>query len=382
MSLGCIVIGLPYSAMEAVAALDEVDAVSSQPEYTDKASAEKLTAEEWDMLAEEKDETEVVLTVGFAYSKDVFIGFDSDAFARKEEYFERKNNEFMQSVLAAADIKEYEFYNVLRKATLCTTVSEVEKIASLREVQSMMLNSIDGDVIPVDLPNVSYEDTWNAEIYAMWESCKARFSEWIKENAGVEEYNSAVNGSSTLNTFYNFNVLYFRTETMIAHYYVGLEGNYAIEDDCVLNSTNNWMLVQAKVNLPGEGKEYQHLKIGDRVLRSNKAGAQKYAFGLFIYDATEDTFTAIEDVDLHKYDDPTNYQGIEKEIARCRLGNRIGDADMDGEISVIDAASIQKVKARLKKESKISMGAADYDGDGVVSVIDATRIQKFLAGIE
>lgn len=60
----------------------------------------------------------------------------------------------------------------------------------------------------------------------------------------------------------------------------------------------------------------------------------------------------------------------------------LGDADMDGETTVMDATAIQKVKANLKSEDAINNETADYDGDGVVSVIDATGIQKYLAGME
>lgn len=58
-----------------------------------------------------------------------------------------------------------------------------------------------------------------------------------------------------------------------------------------------------------------------------------------------------------------------------------GDADADGTVSVIDATSIQKVRASI--EVKVfDANAADVDGDGVVSVIDATYIQKSLAHLE
>lgn len=60
----------------------------------------------------------------------------------------------------------------------------------------------------------------------------------------------------------------------------------------------------------------------------------------------------------------------------------LGDADMDGVTTVMDATAIQKVKANLKSEDEINSKTADYDGDGVISVIDATGIQKHLAGME
>ena len=58
----------------------------------------------------------------------------------------------------------------------------------------------------------------------------------------------------------------------------------------------------------------------------------------------------------------------------------LGDADGDGVVTVLDATTIQKVRASIAVKS-YDETAADVDGDGVVSVIDATYIQKHLAHI-
>ena len=59
----------------------------------------------------------------------------------------------------------------------------------------------------------------------------------------------------------------------------------------------------------------------------------------------------------------------------------LGDVDGDGVVSIIDATTIQKVRASIPVNSFNEI-AADVDGDGIVSVIDATYIQKWLAHIE
>lgn len=76
-----------------------------------------------------------------------------------------------------------------------------------------------------------------------------------------------------------------------------------------------------------------------------------------------------------------NYQGDSNDI-KCRLVTRFikGDADGDGEVSVIDATVIQR------HEASIATGAfykplADVDGDSDVSIIDATLIQRKEAGL-
>ena len=59
--------------------------------------------------------------------------------------------------------------------------------------------------------------------------------------------------------------------------------------------------------------------------------------------------------------------------------SKIGDADMDGQVTILDATRIQRVLADL--ETQIDRTAADADYDGKVTIIDATRIQRFIAGL-
>ena len=58
----------------------------------------------------------------------------------------------------------------------------------------------------------------------------------------------------------------------------------------------------------------------------------------------------------------------------------LGDADGDGKVTVLDATTIQKVKASIDVPY-FSEDAADVDTDGSVSVLDATWIQKHLASL-
>lgn len=61
---------------------------------------------------------------------------------------------------------------------------------------------------------------------------------------------------------------------------------------------------------------------------------------------------------------------------------RIGDADADRKISILDATAIQKHLAQISRLGQDSLEVADVDDDQVVSVLDATYIQKYLAGME
>lgn len=57
----------------------------------------------------------------------------------------------------------------------------------------------------------------------------------------------------------------------------------------------------------------------------------------------------------------------------------MGDADKDGDLTILDATHIQLFKAELIDESGIDLEVSDYDQDGDVTILDATAIQHTLA---
>jgi alpha-amylase len=70
---------------------------------------------------------------------------------------------------------------------------------------------------------------------------------------------------------------------------------------------------------------------------------------------------------------PTNPSGTDRLL--------IGDTDLDGRITIIDATAIQRHLASLKRLSQREQLAADSDRDDKLTVIDATLIQRYLAGL-
>jgi len=60
----------------------------------------------------------------------------------------------------------------------------------------------------------------------------------------------------------------------------------------------------------------------------------------------------------------------------------LGDADLDGFVTVLDATRIQRMLADLDESSEDAEKTADVDGDGKITVIDATYIQRWLADLE
>ena len=61
-------------------------------------------------------------------------------------------------------------------------------------------------------------------------------------------------------------------------------------------------------------------------------------------------------------------------------GTLIGDADTDGEVSILDATTIQRELVNLEVEAFDEV-AANVDGDEEVSILDATEIQRWLVGL-
>ena len=58
-----------------------------------------------------------------------------------------------------------------------------------------------------------------------------------------------------------------------------------------------------------------------------------------------------------------------------------GDADDDGEVTIIDATMIQRYEADIPMSKPINERNADVDGNGEVNIIDATLIQRYNTGI-
>lgn len=65
---------------------------------------------------------------------------------------------------------------------------------------------------------------------------------------------------------------------------------------------------------------------------------------------------------------------VDSDVAR-----ELGDVDLDGEISVIDATQIQQFLAKYVPLSSNQQALADTDKDSILSVMDATQIQRLLA---
>ena len=59
----------------------------------------------------------------------------------------------------------------------------------------------------------------------------------------------------------------------------------------------------------------------------------------------------------------------------------LGDADDDGDVTVIDVTFIQRYEAGISLPSPLNTRNADVDGDEDVTIIDATLVQRFMVGL-
>ena len=60
----------------------------------------------------------------------------------------------------------------------------------------------------------------------------------------------------------------------------------------------------------------------------------------------------------------------------------LGDADLDGKLSILDATLIQKNIVQLEELNDIQTANADVNKNGRIDINDATLIQKALAELE
>ena len=59
----------------------------------------------------------------------------------------------------------------------------------------------------------------------------------------------------------------------------------------------------------------------------------------------------------------------------------LGDVDCDGEISITDAAVIQRYTVGIKTPVAVTSSVADIDGDHAVTVMDASHLQRRLVNV-
>lgn len=184
---------------------------------------------------------------------------------------------------------------------------------------------------------------------------KQKFVDFIHD----PEYNPQIH-TDIHETFFDYDELYYHKDA------VGGE--------------TDWALITAKVHNLVPWEKVEAIRIGSRVIRYWSSGAYILPYALAVYDASEDTFKCISEVDF------ADYAGLVEAVEQLELGLAVGDVDMDGSVSVLDATEIQRYLAKLKDLDIVLSGyittLADVQVDGDMSIIDATAIQRKLAKLD
>lgn len=172
----------------------------------------------------------------------------------------------------------------------------------------------------------------------------------------------------------------------VDYYYDEIYYHHVNEDD--QNSEIDWAIIYALAYATNE----RTLKtvVADRIIVEQHD--VQYGLGWALYDAETKEFTALNKVDS------TKYKGFAKGLEEANIGNPLGDADLDGGLTVLDATYIQRAIAErcdFKESDDLSSYdiwgkeyenplkyISDIDGDGERTILDATTIQFKLAGLE
>lgn len=353
---GKLFIGVPYSAILKIAEIETVEYIKiADTDVEDLNPAENKLADEMKKALKDCDaDSEMNICIALSYSSDVYLGFTEKDFNTAEEYrlakikarskyFTENNQRHFDEISKTADITLNRLSTIYPSIFVSTTADEILKIASLSCVSEIIY--IDPE--PTPMPTETEKDNYLFDF---------AFEKWMYDGPHhVKKYDETTDVDRTFK-YFDYDELYY-------HF-----GEFKGFPD--------WALITAKVDEFELWEVYKYLRIEDKFLTGWRAGQIVYPYALFVYDAKEDTFFAIEDADISRYD------GLLDVIVEKGFTTPAGDADNDGELTVIDATYIQKYKAQLIKEDKICVTKADIDNDGDVTVIDATCIQKTLASVE
>ncbi len=361
---GVIHVGLPYSSINAVAAIEMVKSITIPDEDIPCTSPaeEKLSPDTFlSKLASIDGDEELKVSAWLAYGKYIYYGFSDEGLETHEEineyrrkrieinreYHERKNKEYADRISAQVDVTVNDISHLTPIIYLTVKAKDVMSLASLSEVAMLVDESnvvYDNPTEPLTEPDptmpTEYEVTPN-----LYED---RFAEWM-------------NGKE-----------YRYKET------------YCHEDE---NGDIDWVMVEAyEITNVLIGAPYFEI-IGHRAVTSDVRNIP-FSFGCGIYDVKQDRFFDI----LTAY--PERYDGLEEVFTATSYGKLLGDMDKDNKITVIDATMIQQCLASLRdfgaddeiiflEETWSQVKRySDYDADGETTIIDATKIQRHLASID
>lgn len=153
---------------------------------------------------------------------------------------------------------------------------------------------------------------------------------------------------------------------------------------CDSSGEVDWALVYCYTNMMNPME--MTAVIGHRVVKSG-SWLHPFSSGYGVYDVKNDRFIDASYTSVNELD------GFVRVFDEVGTGRLLGDLDVDGEISIIDATLIQRCEANIcdyPEDDEFRVTAdfgrtvhyySDFDQDGERSIIDATRLQRYLADI-
>ena len=151
------------------------------------------------------------------------------------------------------------------------------------------------------------------------------------------------------------------------------------------NGENDWVLVKADSNM--EQPAYYNAIIANRVIMRSSYGVP-FSSGYGVYDVKADRFINVSISDYSEYD------GFANVFDRYGGGRLLGDIDRDNDLSVIDAAFLQRCEVKqsdypaddaIIPEDGLWIYSAkyysDFNRDGERGILDVTCLQRHLAGL-
>lgn len=371
---GTILVGLPYSAIESVAALENVDYIDLPHDEGSELPAEQKLNDKMKIALEKlPGDTKVALNIWLAYNEHAYIGIaepgdhcthaEVDEYlsvmrSKKMAYISAKNQAFSEAIQSNCEVEDVAVLRYVPSISLTARLSEVEKIASMREVGAVYYDGVVYN--PSDDP----------------QSLEEKFADWMFKKNGV-----------------------VKTDPYLTE--IGLQGvgHPEYSDYREICSNEQWSLVYATANVYEPWEYVGHMCLGNRVLSWYTPGACVIPYGYCIYNAAEDTFYPIErfvepvrgngtdengrptSIILEPTISLDDYPGLIEALNKYNIGVVRGDADSDGETTVVDATLIQRYEADIIAKTGLDIAAADADGDGETTILDATRIQRFAADL-
>lgn len=158
-------------------------------------------------------------------------------------------------------------------------------------------------------------------------------------------------------------------------------------DELYVQNDDNDELVYSLVfgATPDKTEQDVYEVYGDYVLRHSESYSPD-TFGYYIYLSETDNYVTLKEaVEL-------NVPDIEEVFSIYGLGELIGDVDVDGILSVLDATKIQRCLVELDEfnkndevignsSSEMVVYISDFNKDGKRNIFDATEIQRKVAGV-